>query len=158
LVSLSSFGQNIELEDSIRVLFHQIETDSDIDEFLSFKTQIDSPIPDAYFGVATTMKAQYAFSPAKKLKLFSDGCTDLEKSIETNKCSENVYLRLMLQLNAPAFLGYHEKIQSDIDYFGSHITKSSLDPKWKKTMLNKILLSKSKKYDFSILEKILTAL
>jgi hypothetical protein len=60
------------------------------------------------------MMAKYVFNPYTKLSNFNRGKTLLENCIATGK--ENVelrYLRFTVQVNAPAFLGYKDNIQSD---------------------------------------------
>lgn len=77
-------------------------------------TETSDPLLAGYRACATMMMAKYVLNPYSKLSNFNKGKTLLEKCIATGK--ENIelrYLRLTVQVNAPAFLGYKGSIQSD---------------------------------------------
>jgi hypothetical protein len=140
----------------LRQLFHQENNEENLDKIIEYKTNMKGFIPEAYFGSAIAMKAQYPFSPIKKYKYFSDGTELIENSIGTNQVVENTYLRLLIQLNTPQFLGYHKNIQEDILFVEKHIDHCSLSDKWKLIFIEQILLFEHKDYDFKGIKKKLT--
>ena len=94
----------------IRSSFQEIKNEDDINSILAFqikesdKSKIN--IVEAYKGAAQCMMANYVFSALSKLKNFNEGKKILEASISENKDVENVYLRLLIQLNLPKILSY----------------------------------------------------
>lgn len=152
-LAVNAFGQNTTTNETLRSLFHKISTEKDLDELLSKKDKINTAVSEAYFGSAQAMKAKYSFLPQKKYEYFTKGRAQIEHSIQRSKSVENIYLRLMVQLNAPGFLDYNNNIQSDINFINKNIKQSSIPTFWKKKFLKSILSNKSKKYDFSNLEQ-----
>ena len=144
-----TFGQTQLSNDSLRVLFHQIETEEDLDELLTYKKEENNTISEAYFGSAIVMKAQYAFFPSSKYSCFKDGTKLIENSIRNSKSVENIYLRLLIQLNTPHFLGYYKDIDEDISFIAKNINTSSLSKHWKIKILENIIQFETEKYDFS---------
>jgi len=90
------------------------------------------------------MMAEYVFSPISKLKNFNRGKKILEASILESNNVENVYLRLLIQLNIPGILNYHDNIDADIDFLEDHMARSTIDLTYKNIMV-KNLLSVTKK-------------
>ena len=136
----------------LRRLFHELENEQDLDSLLSYRNEMDNVVALSYFGSATLMKAQYPFSPFKKFEYFSEGKKMIEESILQNKNVENTYLRLIVQLNTPRFLGYYHEIEEDISFLENNIDSSLLSNTWKVTFLKKALLFESKDYDFGSLK------
>lgn len=67
-----------------------------------------------YLCLFESMLAEHAFSPLKKLSYFNSGKDRLESLIKVNSANiELRYIRLMLQLKTPSFLGYNEAIDDD---------------------------------------------
>lgn len=147
-----SWGQKV-TENSLRILFHKIETEEDLETILSHQENLNTNISKAYSGSVTVMKAQYAFSPIKKYSYFKEGTKLIEASISHSKKVENIYLRLLIQLNTPHFLGYYENIDQDISFIASNIDICSLTKHWKLKLLEGIIQFESDKYDFSRIEK-----
>lgn len=68
----------------------------------------------AYKGVLLMKKAGLVNGPGKKLSIFKDGKDLLESSIHADPDNvEYRFLRLMIQENAPAILGYKDNLQED---------------------------------------------
>lgn len=134
---------------SLCLLFHQVETEEDLEQLLSLQEKVNNNISNAYFGSAIAMKAQYAFSPIKKLDYFKDGTKLIEASIDNSKEIENIYLRLIIQLNTPHFLGYYKNINEDITFISNNVDSSPLTKKWKVTFLENLMLFETEDYDFS---------
>ena len=93
----------------------------------------------AYKGTCTSMMAKFTFSPFAKFSYFSEGVKLIELSISKNKSVENVFLRLLVQINSPGFLNYHSEIENDLNFMIENIEKSSLSLSVKKTMIKKIV-------------------
>jgi uncharacterized protein YehS (DUF1456 family) len=78
------------------------------------KVNDQQPLLYGYKGCATMIMAKHSFNPMNKLSYFKRGKNMLEHAI--SKDSNNIelrYLRLSIQLNAPAFLGYKSRISKD---------------------------------------------
>ena len=111
LITILTFYSNIVAQETIslqeiRQQFQEIRSEEDVKRVMD--TPIDSQDPnssvlEAYQAASTCMMAEYVFSPIKKLKYFNQGRTSLEKLISEQKSVENVYLRLMIQLNIPGW-------------------------------------------------------
>jgi hypothetical protein len=85
------------------------------------------------------MMAEYVFSPIKKLKYFNEGRDALDEVIDRRKTVESVYCRLLVQLNVPRILNYHDDIEDDIDYLQLELPKSKIDLDYKNTMINNLV-------------------
>tara|TARA_B100000809_G_scaffold119344_1_gene117577 strand:- start:1880 stop:2395 length:516 start_codon:yes stop_codon:yes gene_type:complete len=139
-------------DDSLRILFNQIINEDDLENLLRYQKDIHTNLSEAYFGSATVMKAQYVFSPIQKYNSFKDGTKLLETSIKTSQTVENTYLRVLVQINTPHFLGYYEDITKDVSFIVENIDASTLSKEWKITFLEKIVFSESDKSDFSTIK------
>lgn len=67
-----------------------------------------------YKGCATMIMAKHVFNPFSKMSYFRKGKTLLENAIAADTANiELRVLRLGVQINTPAFLGYKGKIATD---------------------------------------------
>lgn len=67
-----------------------------------------------YQGAVKMLLAKFAFMPSTKYSLFTNGKVLLEKAVLASPSDlELRYLRLSIQQNAPAFLGYKSDIETD---------------------------------------------
>jgi hypothetical protein len=74
-------------------------------------------LKDAFLGTMIMKQAGLGGSPVTKLHLFKEGHKMLEAAIKQNPDNaEFRFLRLMIQENAPGFLGYKNNEQQDIEY------------------------------------------
>ncbi len=132
----------------IRSEFQEINSEEDIEKILTFQNEGASKnellMIKAYQAAATCMMANYVFSPMSKLKYFNEGKKNLEELILSKKDVENVYLRLLLQLNVPTILNYDENIEEDVAYLDATLAKSPIDLTYKNAMI-KNLVSVAKK-------------
>lgn len=147
-VTLMGFSQEKNDLEWIRTAFQEIKNEEDINKILAYPIENngrdDSNIIRAYKGASQCMVANYVFSPISKLKNFNEGKKILEASILESKNVENVYLRLLIQLNVPGILNYHDDIDADIDFLEDHMAGSAIDLPYKNIMV-KNLLSVTKK-------------
>lgn len=69
---------------------------------------------NAFVGTLLMKKSKLISNPANKLSCFKEGMSMLEKAIEKDKTNpEYRFLRLLIQENAPRFLGYYENLDED---------------------------------------------
>jgi hypothetical protein len=74
----------------------------------------NNPTLAAYKACATMMMAKYVSNPFRKLSYFKGGKQLLEKCVSADYANAEIrYLRLTVQSNAPAFLGYNQFITVD---------------------------------------------
>lgn len=70
-----------------------------------------------YHGAGKMLMAKFYFNPFTKLSSFNKGKTLLEAAIESDADNPELrFLRMSIQQNAPAFLGYHDNISEDEKY------------------------------------------
>lgn len=142
-VTLSSLTQKDADLNQIRAEFQEIKSEEDIERILSFKAKgIDVSevnLIQGYQAASTCMLANYVQSPMSKLKHFNAGKKQLEALIEMNKEIEIVYLRLLIQLNVPKILNYHQNIEGDVAYLSENLTQASIEAKYKQTMINNLI-------------------
>ena len=139
-ISYAFTGEDISY---FRTAFNGIKDFKTAEKFL--KTEISDSIKSnvtaivGYKGVCSMMMAQYVYNPFTKLSYFKSGKKILETSIKIEKNVENIYLRLIVQLHAPSFLGYNKKIKSDKKYIETNITSSSVPDETKKYILKNLM-------------------
>jgi hypothetical protein len=143
-------GQNL---DKMRTAYHQINANEDIENILKMEQQ-NNAIVLAYKGAAEVMKAQYVFSPIAKYRSFKNGSKKIEESIKNKQTLENTYLRLIIQLNTPSFLGYDDSIKEDIIFFSERIHADKIALTWKKKFVETILKSDKKSVDLTAIKQI----
>lgn len=124
----------------------------------ALKKVIDLPaspkntVVSAYQGASKARMAEFVSNPITKVKYFNSGKAMLEESLAKKKDPESVYLRLMIQLNAPGFLNYHKNIAEDLDYFNKNIGKSDLPPATKAMFVSNLKKGNKHKQDLSSLD------
>lgn len=109
------------------------------------------PLFAGYKGCATMMMAKHCFNPVSKLSWFLKGKNQLEAAL--NKDPRNVelrFLRFANQTSIPAFLGYHDEIESDKIYLLQSVPRLN-DQMLKKQVIeymqqSKYVSEKEKKY------------
>lgn len=102
----------------IRTLFYDaVYNSKKADELVVYLQNISDnkkAIIEGYRGMSHLLLAKHGYNPYTQLKEFYKGRELLEKAIKTD--SENVelrFLRLSVQVNAPFFLNYSNKIEDD---------------------------------------------
>ena len=137
LICISSFSFGAD----IRSDFHKGMFEEDkLTSLSESKSYGNSNLTKAYQGVSKTMLADYMCLPTSKLSYFNDGKSLLEKAITNEpKNPEYRYLRLLVQLNAPFFLGYNGKIDSDISFFSNNLASLNLSKYWKLKFIENLL-------------------
>lgn len=101
------------------------------------RSKLDSNLEIAYAGAFYAVWPEHLSSPLKKLNAFKKGKNYLEQAIQADKGNVEIhFLRLTIQHNAPAMLGYDEHIQDDLKIVLDHY----------KTMNSSILKTNIKKF------------
>jgi hypothetical protein len=163
LVSILSFLFILDSNDTdvlrhVRTQFHSDKTEDILIQIVELDTTglsaYDSNIILAYKGICLSMMAEYKFSPLSKYEYFLKGKGLLEASIAANQSMENTYLRLLLQLNIPAFLGYQKDIESDLSYLLETLAASDLEVSWKQKFIDTLLKTESNKCELNSLKSI----
>lgn len=139
---LSAQAQENDTLEQVRKDFQLIKGENDIEQLL--EVEINESDPDAirvqaYQAAGTCMMAEYVFSPIKKLKYFSEGKEWLESSIRKEKSVESVYCRLLIQLNVPRILNYHQDIEEDIAFLQAELPNAKIDIDYKNTMIRNLV-------------------
>lgn len=112
---MNSFGLNIDLE-YIRSHYEQAVSEEKICKQMIEDLQKESPttIHLAYLGGLQTIWANHVGNPFSKLNTFKKGKANIEKAIQKDNSNLEVRLiRLSVQKNCPAFLGYSKNIAED---------------------------------------------
>jgi len=74
-----------------------------------------------YLGALQTINASHVFNPITKLKTFNKGKQNIESAIKADPNNiELRFIRLSVQKNAPAFLGYNARINEDITFINNN--------------------------------------
>lgn len=150
LVNMMSRAQENKPLETVRIEFQGIKSEADIEKLLAFDNNnvkaSELQVIKAYQAAGTCMMANYVFSPISKLKYFNEGKKNLEELISREKEVENVYLRLLLQLNVPHMLNYHKNIDEDVAFLDASLAKAPIDLSYKKIMIEN-LVSVAKKQE-----------
>ena len=153
LVPTQLFSQeNLEF---FRSKFQVAEGESDFQLMLDTKVLDTIPgnenIIKGYKAVCTSALAQYIFNPYTKYQLFNEGKAQLEESIATEKGVEIVFLRVVIQLSIPKFLGYADDIENDLAYLKQEFPKPNVPIETKKFIIKTIQDTGNKDYDLNSL-------
>ena len=138
----NTLGQESLLLDELRQNFQEISSEDDIEKIIGMSIDPqdpEAPTAKAYQAASTCMMGEYVFSPIKKLKYFNQGKTSLEQLIAEEKSVENVYLRLLIQLNIPRLLNYYKNIDGDIAYLEAELPAAKIDVDYKYTMIRNLV-------------------
>src|SRR5690606_9799965 len=80
-----------------------------------------SAVHQAYLGGFQTIWATHVFNPVSKLATFNKGRKNIDEAVESNPTNAEVrFIRLSVQSNCPAFLGYRSNIEEDRTYLRTH--------------------------------------
>lgn len=80
----------------------------------------------AYLGAFQAIWANHVFSPVSKYSTFSAGKNNIEKAIKKAPLDPEIrFIRLSVQKNIPAFLGYSNHIDEDTRFLKKHLKEIS---------------------------------
>lgn len=91
--------------------------------FISKYKQQKEVLSRAYLAAAEAMLAEVVFNPYSKYRHFSNGTEQLDALIKQNQQNiEMRFLRMMIQIEAPSFLGYKNEINEDLNAFCAYFS------------------------------------
>ena len=138
--------------------FHKVTNEHDLTQIINQDmgqiSRRDANLILAYQGVCLSMMAEHKFSPFSKLDCFVDGKMKLEKSISNEQLVENTYLRLLVQLSIPKYLGYHQNIESDLLFLKHNLRESELSVAWKLKFIETLIATNSERSELDSLKNI----
>lgn len=83
---------------------------------------IESNVHLAYLGAFQAIMANHVFSPLEKLSTFNQGRKNIDKAVQQSPLDPEIrFVRLSIQKNSPAFLGYNNQIDEDQAYLKGKI-------------------------------------
>jgi len=110
---------------AFRQLFAEAATEEGKAEMLMRESKKHMPenyVATGYYGAAKMLIAKYYFNPYSKLKTFSEGKETLEAVLCTHPGDVELrYLRLTIQSNTPAFLGYKSEMKADREFLADSL-------------------------------------
>lgn len=92
----------------------------------------NSTLPEkkAYYGTLLLKKSKLVSNVNTKLSLFKEGKSMLENEIQKDTANaEFRFLRLIIQENAPRFLGYYQDLEKDGHYISKNVNTLSAEVK-----------------------------
>ena len=137
--SIKSIGLSIDL-DYIRNHYQQAISDEKMCEEMINKLEKvkDNSVYLAYLGSFQTIWANHVTSPFSKLSTFKKGKENIEKAVDSDRNNIEIRLiRLSVQKNCPAFLGYSKNIKEDEQFIDKH--KEEVDSQSLKKFLDTVL-------------------
>ena len=143
LFELVPFGASDQNDlDYFRVAFHKMESHEEFEAYFNSEIEVEEEQSRntimAYKGACQSMMAKFVLSPFTKMKHFKEGTSLLEISITHEHNVDNIYLRLLVQLNAPRMLSYYENIEADLLFLQKNLKKSNLDLAYKQKMIHSL--------------------
>ncbi|MEP2274145.1 MAG: hypothetical protein ABJH98_01745 [Reichenbachiella sp.] len=135
---LNSENDSSEIEKSRLKFLFEKPSKEELKTYIGDEESNQSNTIQAYRGLSMTLMAEHVFSPFSKLSYFYEGRDLIDQSIEEKPNNPELrYIRLIVQLNAPGFLGYNESIAEDLDLFVTMFDQTSLPAgQMVKNMLN----------------------
>lgn len=123
--------------------FYAVFASSDLNKVnAEIKILQSNPSQSAYLGALLMKKAGIVGNPKDKLSLFKDGRIKLENAIKNNpSVVEYLFLRYMIQENAPSFIGYNTNLEEDKKKIISHY--NTFEPVVQEALQNYSKTSKS---------------
>jgi len=102
----------------IRTLYHSAaEVKQDAAQLNKLMLKVDSnslPVMICYKGANEMIQAKYAINPIAKLNKFNKGKELIQKAFSSDTLNLEIrFIRYAIQSNLPAFLNYHDDLNSD---------------------------------------------
>lgn len=142
LFSILNLQENVSNHQFDKNEFYKIlssENLAQLEDMITIIKKVSLPDREAYEGALLMKKAGFLNNKKAQLSLFRNGKIKLDTIILKNKENcEFRLLRLIIQENAPPFLGYNKQIEEDCILIKKQISRSSI-------LLQNIILDYSKK-------------
>lgn len=111
---------NVCILDEVRVNYNKLVSDKELCKKMILELEEaknNSATHLGYLGGLQTIWANHVFSPISKLNTFKQGKKNIEQAIKKEPNNVELrFIRLSVQKNAPAFLGYNSNIKEDIQF------------------------------------------
>jgi hypothetical protein len=121
LFSTFSLSSSCDIE-QIRSTFFSIEEESEIVNYIELCNESDCQESQYYKAVAIMWKASYTYWPHQKFSYFTEGRDMLEDLIKTYPDDTELrFLRYIVQVNTPRFLGYYSNTEKDLIFINSNL-------------------------------------
>ena len=129
-------------QNALREYLHQDKlSEAGIKQAISVNESPQDATTRAYKGLFESMLAEYAFLPTTKWKWFSKGTSNIDEAVASSSDNAEIrYIRLLVSLNVPSFLGYGQNIEEDLRTFEKEI--GGIDKKWSHKFIASLLESK----------------
>ena len=126
-------------------MFHETShTEESLKNIISVDSDANDAISTAYKGLCEAMMAEYSFFPNSKLSHFNKGKSEIEVAVgEDPNNAELRYIRLLLQLNVPTFLGYSDNIEDDFRIFYKACNEEEIYSNWREKFIENLLNGKN---------------
>lgn len=131
--------------------FHK-GTEASLKKVIALAVSPENNLILAYQGASKASMAEHVFNPVSKIKYFNHGTEMLDASLKRKKEPESVYLRLMIQLNAPGFLNYNKQIDEDLAFFNKNIGAANLPAATKSMFVSNLKKGNKHARDLSSLD------
>ena len=140
----SIFSINVP-EITVRNMFHETShTEESLKSIISVDSDANDMISIAYKGLCEAKMAEYSFFPNSKLSHFNKGKSGIEIAVSENPNNAELrYIRLLLQLNVPSFLGYGDNIEDDFRVFHQACYEEKINSNWKGKFIENLLNGKN---------------
>lgn len=134
-----------DLSAGIREDFHSLDQDKKaLEKIIKNTSYINNAVSEAYKGLCQTMMAEYVFWPMSKISNFNKGKERINHTISASPDNcELRYIRLLVQLNAPAFLNYNHEVLVDFDMFCSSLPSVKADKQWRQKFIDGLLKTRN---------------
>jgi len=124
-ISGKMMSQQLVLEQLRKDLPVILESEARILQYLSVLGKYNSSVSKAYFGLLRSTQASFVFWPGSKLSYFNEGRNAIESAVTQDPSSVEVrFARLLVQCNAPFYLGYSSQITEDINHIISGLKQN----------------------------------
>lgn len=138
LFSTFNLSGSCEIE-QIRSTFFSIEEESQVVNYIELCNESDCQESQYYKAVAIMWKASFTYWPHQKYAYFTEGRDMLEELIKTYPDDTELrFLRYIVQVNTPRFLGYSNDIENDLVFINTNLSKEDYSESHKELILETI--------------------
>ena len=125
----------------VRDNYHKIKTNHQLEQYINFLDELKCESAEPYLASAIMRQAEYCFWPLVKFKCFAQGKNQLEDFIRKYPYNiEARYVRVLVQSELPAILGYKNQIKSDSEFIKSNIQSTELPYAYQAVILDNIYM------------------
>jgi hypothetical protein len=139
ILHLTFFARSADL-DTVRNNFEKAVNDKEVCLFMieQLSKETESAVHIAYLGAYETIMANHLVNPISKLQTFNKGKKKIEAAVQADKHNIEIrFVRLTIQMNCPAFLGYNKNKNEDRQLIHSGI--NNIQNKQLKEMMSSVI-------------------